>query len=97
MGKWIGRLWKDEDGFIISAELILVATIAILSMVVGLSVLSRAVNGELIDVANGFGSLNQSGRYGAFSSNQSQNLNSNQNQNAGAALLAADIAGEAGQ
>ena len=52
-------LVNDEAGFIVSAELVLVATIAVLSMVVGLSQVSNSINNELNDVANAFGSLNQ--------------------------------------
>ena len=51
--------WKDEDGFIISAELVLVGTIATLSMVVGLTTVSRAINSELSDIAAAFDSVNQ--------------------------------------
>lgn len=54
---------RDEAGFIISAELVLVATIAVLSMVVGLSEIAHAVNQELEDVASAFGALNQTFRY----------------------------------
>jgi len=56
-------LWKDEAGFIVSAELVLIATIAVLAMVVGLSEVANAVNQELEDVASAFGSVNQSFRY----------------------------------
>jgi len=54
------QLINDEAGFLVSAELILVSTIAILSLVVGLSEVSAAINNELNDVANAFGSINQS-------------------------------------
>lgn len=57
------QLWNDEAGFIVSAELILVATIGVLSMVVGLTEVSSAINQELEDVASAFGSINQSFRY----------------------------------
>jgi len=53
------RLWNDQHGFIVSAELILVATIAVLSMVVGLSEISININNELEDVGSAFGSLSQ--------------------------------------
>ena len=55
--------WNDEAGFIISAELILISTVAVLAMVVGLSEVSIAINQELEDVATAFGSVNQSFRY----------------------------------
>ena len=56
-------LWKDESGFIVSAELVLIATVAVLAMVVGLSEVANAINQELEDVASAFGSVNQSYRY----------------------------------
>lgn len=52
-------LWKGEDGAIISAELVLVMTIAVLAMVVGLHKVSLAVNAELNDVAEAFGAISQ--------------------------------------
>ena len=54
------NLWNNEAGFIISAELTLVLTIAVIGMVVGLSHVAMAVNQELSDVAQAIGSLNQS-------------------------------------
>ena len=56
-------LWKDDAGFILSSELILIATIAVLSMVVGLAEVSHAINQELEDVASAFGAVNQTYRY----------------------------------
>jgi len=50
----------DESGVIISAELVLVLTIAVLGMVVGLSEVAVAVNTELNDISNAIGSFNQS-------------------------------------
>ena len=54
------NLWSDESGVIISAELVLVLTIATLAVVVGLTEVAVAVNTELNDISNAFGSLNQS-------------------------------------
>ncbi|MFT5092915.1 MAG: hypothetical protein ACI8P0_005766 [Planctomycetaceae bacterium] len=54
------KLINDETGFIVSAELILVATIAVLGVVVGLSEIAYGINNELEDVASAFGSVNQS-------------------------------------
>ena len=53
-------LFNDESGFIISAELVLVATIGVLSLIVGLSEVAFNINQELEDVGSAFGSLNQS-------------------------------------
>lgn len=57
------QLYNDEAGFLISAELVLVATILVIGMVVGLSEVRSAVNEELEDVASAIGQLNQSYRY----------------------------------
>lgn len=54
------NFWNDECGFIISAELVLVATILVLGMMVGLVQLQASVIAELNDVACAIGSLNQS-------------------------------------
>ena len=57
------KLFNDEAGFIVSAELVLIATITVLGMVVGLSELATNVNNELEDLASAFGSMNQSFSY----------------------------------
>ena len=66
----IHQFVRDEAGFVISAELILVATIAVLSMVVGLSELSKAINQELEDVAAAFGAVSQSYKYSGLQGHQ---------------------------
>ncbi len=53
-------LLNDEAGFIVSAELVLVATIAVLGMIVGLSEVALNVNNELEDVGSAFAGLKQS-------------------------------------
>jgi hypothetical protein len=58
--KMFQAILNDESGVIVSAELVLVLTIAVLAMVVGLSEVAVAVNTELNDVSNAFGALNQS-------------------------------------
>ena len=60
------KIWNDETGVIISAELVLVLTIAVLAMIVGLSEVAVAVNTELNDISNAIGSLNQSFAYTGF-------------------------------
>lgn len=57
------KLWNDEAGFVVSAELILISTIAVLSMVVGLSEVAYGVVQELEDTGSAFGAVNQSFRY----------------------------------
>jgi hypothetical protein len=60
------KLWNDEAGLIISAELVLVLTICVLGIIVGLSSVVVAVNEELLDTAHAIGSLNQSFCYSGF-------------------------------
>ena len=64
----LNKLFRDESGVIISAELALVLTIAVLAMVVGLSEVAVAVNTELNDISNAIGALDQSYSYTGFSS-----------------------------
>ena len=54
------KLINDEAGFIVSAELVLIATVGVLAMVVGLSEVALNINNELEDVGSAFGSINQS-------------------------------------
>ena len=54
------QLLNDEAGFIVSAELVLVATICVLGMIVGLSELALNVNNELEDVGAAFSCIQQS-------------------------------------
>jgi hypothetical protein len=53
-------LLNDEAGFIISAELILVMTIGVLSTVVGLTAVRDSVAHELNDLSHAFGTVSQS-------------------------------------
>lgn len=55
----LSTLINDEAGFIVSAELVLISTIAVLGMVVGLSEVALNINNELEDVGAAFGALNQ--------------------------------------
>lgn len=61
--KVLRRLWADEAGFVISAELALVATILTVGMVAGLVTLRDAVVQELADVAGAIGNVSQSYEY----------------------------------
>ena len=62
------QLWQDEAGFIVSSELVLIATLLVIGVIVGMSEVQHAVVSELNDVADGIGSLNQSYTYSGFSS-----------------------------
>ncbi len=55
----LAKLYRDEAGFIVSAELVLVSTLAVLAMIVGLSEVAHNVNNELEDVGSAFGNISQ--------------------------------------
>lgn len=63
-------LLADEAGFIVSAELVLIATILVIGLIVGLSEVQHAVVTELNDVADAIGCLNQSYFYTGFHKNK---------------------------
>lgn len=67
------QLLNDEAGFIVSAELVLIATILVLGLIVGLSQVQYAVVTELGDVAKAIGSLNQSYYYSGFHADKAGN------------------------
>ena len=48
----LAKLWSDDSGFIITLELILVATIVGIGSIVGLTCLRNAINSKLADVAD---------------------------------------------
>lgn len=70
------QLYRDEAGFVVSAELILIASIVVIGLVVGLSEVSHAVNNELNDVGDAYGSVNQSFRYGGQQSGRGGRIES---------------------
>ena len=60
------NLLIDGVGTVLSSELVLILTIAVLALVVGLSEVAVAVNTELNDLSNAFGHVNQSFGYTGF-------------------------------
>jgi hypothetical protein len=58
--KVLTQLWREDLGFIISAELVLIATILVIGMIVGLVSLRDQVVQELGDVGAAFSQLVQS-------------------------------------
>ena len=56
----MNKLWNDDAGFIVSIELVLIATISVLGLIVGLTSVRDAVVSELSDVAGAVQDLNQS-------------------------------------
>ena len=60
MKNTIIRLWNEETGAIVSAEIMLVATILVLGVIVGLKSVRDSVVTELADVAQAIANVNQS-------------------------------------
>ena len=61
----VARLAKDEAGFVLSAELILIATVMTLAMVVGLGEVAGAVNHEMTDMSQAVEGMSQDYWYAA--------------------------------
>ena len=59
----LNALKNDENGFVVSAELVLVGIIVVIGMIVGLTELSFNVNQELEDVGSAIGGINQTYYY----------------------------------
>jgi Flp pilus assembly pilin Flp len=51
---------KDESGFVVSTELVIIATILVIGMVVGITTVRDQVVTELADVADAISALDQS-------------------------------------
>jgi hypothetical protein len=72
MNALLKDLLRDEYGFLISAELVIVGTVLVLGLVTGMACLQKALVQEYKDLACAFGALDQSysdtGMHGCFSS-----------------------------
>ncbi|WP_437226628.1 hypothetical protein SH661x_004684 [Planctomicrobium sp. SH661] len=66
MKRLITALWADEAGFILSAELVIIATVAVLGLTVMLVAVRDSIGGEMTDLANAFRNVDQSYRYGGM-------------------------------
>lgn len=60
MRKFLSQLWADEAGFVISSELVFVATLLVIGITTGLTTIRDQVLGELGDVADAISEVNQS-------------------------------------
>ena len=59
----MSKLWKDEAGFVVSAELIFIATLLVIGLVTGWVAVRNAVTSELTEVAQAIGAVDQSYSY----------------------------------
>jgi hypothetical protein len=58
--KMLSKLWKDDAGFIVSSELILLATIVVIGLITGMTTVRDQVVTELADVADAISEVDQS-------------------------------------
>jgi hypothetical protein len=63
----IRRLWNEEAGAIVSAEIMLIASILVIGVIVGLKSVRDSVVTELADVAQALANIDQSYSYSATS------------------------------
>jgi len=70
------QLWADENGFVVSTELALIATILVIGMVVGLTTIRDQVVQELADIAGMVSQLNQSYSFSAITGHHSSTAGS---------------------
>jgi Flp pilus assembly pilin Flp len=70
------KFWNDEAGFVVTVEMILVATVLVIGLVAGLTVLRDAVLSELSDTAQAFGAIDQS--YSVSAANYDSSSSSSQ-------------------
>ena len=61
-------MWNDENGAIVSIEMVIIITVAVLALIVGWAEVASAVNTELDDISNAVGKLNQSFFFAGFAS-----------------------------
>ena len=57
--KVLRRLWTDEAGFVVSSELVLVATLLVIGLIVGMTTLRNQVVQELTDTGAAIGMISQ--------------------------------------
>ncbi|MBL9081562.1 MAG: hypothetical protein JNK76_07135 [Planctomycetales bacterium] len=69
--KVLNRLWSEEAGAIVSAEVMLVMSILVIGVIVGLAAVRDSVITELADVAQALANVNQSYSFGTASGHHS--------------------------
>ena len=61
--KTLAKFWNDENAFIVSSELVLLATMLVLGLIVGLSAVRQAISQELADLATAIARISQDYSY----------------------------------
>lgn len=64
-------IWSDQEGFIVTMELILIATIIGIGSIVGFTVVRDAVNSEMADIADAIEAM----EWGDSASKSNSNVN----------------------
>ena len=70
------KLWNDEAGAVLSAELVMVATILVIGMTVGLSAVRNSVVTELADLGQAISEIDQSYSYSGVTGHHSRTAGS---------------------
>lgn len=70
------KLWNDEAGFVVSTELILIATILVIGLIAGLTTVRDQVVQELGDTADAVSNINQSYSFSAVTGHSSSTAGS---------------------
>ena len=65
------KLLRDDAGFVVSSELVLLGSITVLGLITGLTTMRDQVVQEVGDVADAFSEINQSYSYSAISGHTS--------------------------
>lgn len=89
------KLWNDNAGFVVSIELILIATIAVIGLIAGMTAVRDGVVSELSDVAGSVQDLNQSYSYNGVTGHSASTSGSNFTDATDFCDDAEDIAGQA--
>ena len=71
MKNLLKRFLRDDAGFVISSELVLVATILVIGMIAGLNTVKDSVVQELGDLSASIGSVSQSYTYNGITGHSS--------------------------
>ena len=56
------RLWSEDDGYILSSEVVLLGSLLIVGSIAGITAVRDSIVGEMQDVSNALGGMNQSFR-----------------------------------
>lgn len=69
--KTFTQFWADERGFVVSSELVLIATIVVIGLLAGLTTLRDQVALEMGDMANAIGAVRQGYSYSGVTAHTS--------------------------